>query len=387
MIQPKMSLPGAPNEKPRSRAGFRRSSAVWFWAGWLISFLWFTLEIRAHQVSAVVAEAKFFRDGTFRFGLSLDVQASSDPALNDAISPEQAALNYLRAGITFLFDEKVIQPEFSQPATVSGPASAPGMQPGTRLYSEASGGIPPGSQAFYTRLSPDTEVALVLLVERDGVKERRARTLFAGETSRPVDLTFLTLPRQERDPFDSEGHLEPRSQAAAPEGGAGMMRRGGIWLFQNGARGLVLLVALLLAGISAQAVGLQSVTFLGALFAGQLLFNLGAGPPKESLGTLVSALLLAGVAAHNWRAPQTLSGWRYALAFAAGMVQGVCFPGKMLPGFLLGQAGAVLGVSLLLWLILGAYWKSPWYISRVLRPACLLLLVVAIFWLWQWRAG
>lgn len=374
---PRMSAARPPSENQRR---WRRRSPEWLYvpAAVLACLLLWAGGLRAHQVSAVGAEAKFFRDGAYQFGLSLEVEASQDPALNDEISPEQAVLEYLRAGITFLFDDSVVRPQFTKPAPVSEAPAETGTLPRVQLYTEARGRVPDGAGAFYVKLSPDTEVALVLLVERDGVRERRARTLFAGEISRPVDLTFLTLPRREEDPFEAEG-AQPE-----PAGSKGvMLRLGSEWLFGSGGRGAVLLVALLLVGISPQAAGLQAVTFLGAIFFGQLLFGLGSGPAREGVAAVASALLLAGAAAHNLKAPPHLTWPRYALAGLSGFFLGMFSPGKMLPGFLAGQALAVLACTFLVWLVLGGFWKQSWYGARLLRPASWLFLGWAAYWLWK----
>ena len=373
---PKMSTAGSPKENrlPRCRPPGMRGR---FLCSLLLglgsvsgSVAW------AHQVSAVGAEAKFFRDGTYVFALSLEVQASSDPVLNDQISPEQAVLNYLGTAISFLFDEQEVKPEFSKPAPSGAPPRNVRPVPTLQLYTEAKGKIPTGAQAFYTKLSPETEVAVVLLVERDGVRERRARTIFAGETCRPVDLTFLSSPRREGDVPGVEG--KPSEQPGLEDS---MLRRGSGWMFAGGGRAAVLLVAILLVGISLQALGMQAVVFLVAVFFGQLLFGFGSGPPKQDLGAVISALLLAGLAAHNLRASSVLTWVRYSLVSLTGLVLGIFSPGKLLPGFLAGQLLAVTGCTLLVWVVTGGFWKQPWYGSKVLRPASWLLLAVALYWL------
>lgn len=373
---PKMSLTGSPCENRRC---WSQRSPGWFCA--LLPALWFAwgaADAWAHRVSAVGAEAKFFRDGTYQFALNLEVQASPDPAQNDLVSPEQAVLDYLRSAITFQFDEQAVKPDFSKPAPVAEPAgTATDVLPRQELRTEARGKVPAGARAFFAKLSPDTEVALVLMVERDGVRDRRARTLFAGEISRPVDLAFLTQAGPEAASPDSDGS----GAKEIKRGGNSTVRQGWVWLLDGGGRGAVLLVAILLAGISLQAAGMQSVVFLGSVFLGQLLFGMGSGPAKEGVGSVVLALMLLGVAGDNLRVPAAVSGLRYALVGFSGLFLGVFFPGKMLPGFLAGQVLAVAAGALLVWAALGGFWKQPWYGARLLRPASWLLVGVSVCWL------
>lgn len=373
---PKMTLTGSPCEnhlrrRPRPGTGLAVALAAAVLLACGSGDAW------AHRVSAVVAEAKFSRAGTYQFVLSLEVQASPDPAQNDRVSPEQAVLEYLRSAITFQFDEQTVKPDFSQPSAGAQTApEAPDALPKQQLHTEANGKIPEGARAFYTKLSPDTEVALVLLVEVNGVRDRRARTLFAGEISRPVDLTLLRQAgREEPGPESAAGAKQPTAS------GSSMVQLGSAWLFERGGRGAVLLIAVLVVGISLQAVGMQSVVFLGGVFLGQLLFGMGSGPAKEGVGSVILALMLVGLAGDNLRAPAAVSPLRHALVGFTGLFLGIFYPGKMLPGFLAGQVLAVAGCALLVWAVLGGFWKQPWYGARLLRPASWLLVGVAVFWL------
>jgi len=258
-----------------------------------------------------------------------------------------------------------------------GQESVQGVLPRVQLSSEANGRIPPGADAFYAKLSPETDVALVLLVEKDGVRERRARTIFAGETSRPVDLTFLDVPRRGGDPFSEENEADPRP----------LFRAGTQWLLRDEGKPALLLMALLLASASLQQLALQALAFFGAAFLGQILSNLQGQPPSGMLTSLLLGFLLAAVAGHNLRFRGAGSGWRLVLAALAGLLAGVLLPGKPLPGFLGGQLLSVLIVAVVLWAVLGGFWKASWYRPNLVRPASWLLFGVSLYWVVEGFTG
>ncbi|MEQ1843777.1 MAG: hypothetical protein ABL994_25520, partial [Verrucomicrobiales bacterium] len=236
----------------------------------------------AHQISAVGSKASFDRDGTYRFDLSLDVTGSPDPAQDQLISPEQAALDYMKNALAFQFDDVTFHPEFGPLQVIE--RKDPYEQQGdlVQLHTEATGKIPPGATSFRVRLSSETDVALVMVVSKDGITQRRAQTMFAGEVSRPVDLSFVGQKIVPGDPFLAEVTAE-RPVPGFREG----LRGGVARMLASGGRRALVVVTMLLLSATAWEAGLQITLFWVGSFAGHFLLRSTGWAVTPFLGNLL----------------------------------------------------------------------------------------------------
>ncbi len=352
---------------------------------------------RAHQIKAVVSKAIFERDGSYLFGLSLEIQASEDPALNDTISPEQAALSYLKESITLHFDEVELLPEFSPLESIEQPNPFPGMDQVTHLYTETRGIVPRGAMNFMVRLSEETDVALVMAVIIDGVMQKRPHTLFAGEFSRPIDLGFIDQQVQEKDPFLAQEPPKfslPGAKFFAEAAESPVVEdllAGARELFANDAKRAVLALAVFLLATGFFRGMAQVVALVLGLVFGQMLALVGRVPEWPYLGELVLGASIVLMAWSNLAHPR-VTAVRFALVVLVGMLVGFCTQTaeySRLSGFLAGEVAALLAVFVVTWIVLGAFWKKKWYRSLLVIPASCILLGMGIYWtgMTLWEAG
>ncbi|MEM1294370.1 MAG: hypothetical protein AAGH89_03330 [Verrucomicrobiota bacterium] len=352
-------------------------------------FLLLPENLEAHQIKAVAAKASFERDGSYTFGLSLEIQASEDPLLNDAISPEQAAMEYLRNAVTLHFDSDEVVPEFSPLEPLEQENPLPGMDVITQLYTETSSSVPAEAGKFMVRLSEETDVALVMVVIIDGVLQKRAHTLFAGEFSRPVDLGFVGSEMVKGDPFveeDAAGELEPSL--------LDHLLPGAQLLFSNDAKRAVLALAIFLLATGFFRGFSQVLALVLGLVFGQMLALVGSVPEWAYMGELVLGGTIILMAWSNL-AQTKVTSIRFALVVLVGMLLGFCTQPEIsgslqqLQGFLLGEIAALFAVFFVTWIVLGAFWKKNWYRSLLVVPASWILLGMGLFWtgMTLWEAG
>ncbi len=342
----------------------------------------------AHQIKAVAAKASFERDGSYTFALSLEIQASEDPLLNDTISPEEAAMDYLRNAVTLHFDEDELKAEFSPLEPVEQDNPLPGLDIVTQLYTETKGRVPENAEKFMVRLSEETDVALVMVVIIDGEMQKRAHTLFAGEFSRPIDLGFVGSEPVDGDPFLDVDVAESEPTMVDH------LLSGAKLLFSNDAKRAVLAVAIFLLATGFFRGFSQVLALVLGLVFGQMLALVGRVPDWAYLGELVLGGAIILMAWSNI-AQSKVTSIRFALVVLVGMLLGFCTQPETsgslqeLQGFLLGEIAALFAVFLVTWIVLGAFWKKNWYRSLLVVPASWILLGMGFFWtgLTLWEAG
>jgi len=349
---------------------------------WAVAGVFWAGTAGAHQISAVAAKASFERDGTYRFALSLDVTGSADPTLDEQISPEQAALAYLEEALRFSFDGVGVTPRFGELELVTRPDPLGVEGDLVQLHTEASGKIPPGAKEFQVALTPETDVALVMIVVKDGITQRRAQTLFAGELSRPVDLTFVGQAVEEGDPFAAERSAEivVPGFAAGVKGGMGRMLAGS-------GRGALVVVALLLGcGILREHLLQLSVCWV-AWVAGQAVSRFAGWEPTAADADRWFGLALAGVALDNVFRGRT-DGRRLAVAGGSGALMGICFREAAYEagwdpwcGYQLGVLAVMIGLALVTWIVLGPFREKEWYGRRFSVPVSWFLAGVGVVWM------
>lgn len=324
----------------------------------------------AHQVTAASAKAIFERDGNYLIELSLDITPSEDPAANDEISPEQAALEYLQGSVALKFDEEEFEPDFGdlQEAEIAA------KQGVTRLYTEVKGTVPAGTKQFFLHVLPTAQVAVVMVVFKDGVQGRRAHVMLPGEFSKPIDLQFVGEKVIRGDPFAEPPTIYQSVRVGAQQLVAGMGQRA------------VLVLAILLFAVSIGQSAQQCLTLmLGSLFGHVLMMSINIQPKIEMLEFLLGLCVVA-IAIDNFRRERW--SWKRLLFLAViGVIVGACTRDvdhernlTSLLGFYAG-GGIVIGVMLgLFWAVFGFLWKMPWYRNQLVVPGSFLVAGIGAFW-------
>ncbi len=341
----------------------------------------------AHQLSAIAGELTISWDRTFVLEVSLNIEASPDPEVNDAISADQVALDFLRDGVRAQFDDgNLFAPDFGPLEWVDLSETYPDQAfDFTQAVSRSGGRIPRGAEAMFLQLSPESEVALVLRVVKGTKPDRRAHTLFAGEYTRPIDLTFLSQPPSTSDPFAVENAPPPPSVGEGFR--AGLAELTG----EQARRALVLGGLFLLATRFGHFAG-QAAALWGAAFFGQLLMWWSQFAVRPALGAFLVAMALISVAVDNILRQES-DRQRWLVAAGAGLLLGMATRAvayerafAALSGFYAGLLVATVVLGLVFWAVLGGFWRREWYRRSVVRPVSYLLLGAGLFWaVTAWR--
>ena len=162
-------------------------------------FILFTGYVSAHKVTAVSVVSKFdTKARKYSIELAMDIYPSEDPALNDKVSPQQAADFFSTEALILFFGDTQIKPQ-SKSELFKDPDADPEIQEvKVKVLVNLFGDIPEDAGHFTLRVSPDTTAAVVMVTFKDGKPGRRAEVLYPGEFSSPVDVTAVI----EGDPFD-----------------------------------------------------------------------------------------------------------------------------------------------------------------------------------------
>ena len=218
---------------------------------------------------------------------------------------------------------------------------------------------------------------LQMVVIKDGVRERRAHAIYAGEFSRPVDLSFIGEQVIEGDPFTAEAEAE-QSEAMFGQSLVSGLQRGEL---------LVLFAVLALLGRSFRDLGLQAAAmWLGVLLghAATLILNLTV---EGSITSAIAGLAILGMAVNNVMRPQ-IDNLRLALCALAGLLIGLgtraadaVTAAVSLVGFHLGSAIAISLLGLVIWAVLGAFWQRDWFRQKISMPFSFLLAGAGAFWI------
>lgn len=180
-------------------------------------FILFTGYSSAHKVTAVSVVSKFDTKGRkYSIELAMDIYPSEDPAMNDKVSPQQAADFFSTEALVLFFGDTQIKPQ-TKSEIFKDPEADPEIQEvKVKVMVTLFGDIPENPEAFTLRVSPDTTAAVVMVTFKDGKPGRRAEVLYPGEFSSPVDVS----PIDEGDPFtDAVKSTDPsENQGKSPVG-------------------------------------------------------------------------------------------------------------------------------------------------------------------------
>lgn len=323
----------------------------------------------AHRVSSVSLISYLnTKDRTYTLDAAMEVVPSEDPAVNDQVSPEDAAREFA-AYLNVMFDEAQQKPEMEISIEETSDQDTPEELRRRQVLTKLRGKIPDGAKEFLLYLDPRCPMAVVMVVVKDAQPSRRMQVILAGEYSRPVSV----LPVQEGDPFNETAATAPgTSPVAAPAANAATQEATGSGAstpgastpgasapgaFVSGWRAFFhesALPSALVVGLLLLTLGRKSVVWqLGLLLAAQglalslVIWRLmpvpeWAGP---AMAALTAVLALEALFHHH------VMPWRYPLVGLAGASSGFYLAGT--PAFRELLASTDLGVGRAMVVLLG----------------------------------
>lgn len=173
------------------------------------AFIFCASEVSAHKVTAVSVVSKFdTKARKYSIELAMDIYPSEDPAMNDKVSPQQAADFFTTEALILFFGDTQIKPQ-TKSELFKDPEADPEIQEvAVKVLVTLFGEIPKDAGHFTLRVSPDTTAAVVMVTFKDGKPGRRAEVLYPGEFSSPVDVSTVI----EGDPFEGVEDLPEESE-------------------------------------------------------------------------------------------------------------------------------------------------------------------------------
>lgn len=329
---------------------------------------------QAHRVSSVSLISYLnTKDRTYTLDAAMEVVPSEDPAVNDQVSPEDAAREFA-SYLIVMFDQAEQKPEMDISVEETSDENTPEELRRRQVLTKMKGKIPEGANEFLLYLDPRCPMAVVMVVVKDDQPSRRMQVILAGEYSRPVSV----LPVEEGDPFTKEAKGAAAASAtptAVPEVAAGE-NVGPVGAFASGWRAFLhesVLPALLIISMLLLTLGRTSVLWQ----AGTLLLAQGLAVSLAAWGLVPTPdwvwIGLAGVAtlvAIEALLHHQVKPWRYPLIAAGGIFLGLALIDTSAYRELI--AGADLGTGRLILFLLGT--EAAFFLVALVAAANLLSL-------------
>lgn len=366
----------------------------------ILLWLFHASPVQAHRVSSVSLISYLdTKEKTYVLDAAMEVVPSEEQALNDQISPEDAARQFAEEYLVVMFDRKDQKPAMEIRVEDASDSDTPPELRRQQVLTKMSGKIPEGAAEFLLYLDPSCPMAVVMVVVKDNQPSRRMQVVLAGEYSRPISVAPVT----EGDPFSTGTGASPAptvSVETPPAAGAeseakavsGAFVAGWRAVFCDGLLPAVLAVGMLLLTIERRGLLLQVAALLaGISLAVSLTASQHLSPPEWN--SIAFNLLLVGIAAeslfHN-----RIRWWRHPLVAIAGFVAGCeiawtsSFRGLFgsaesgtgeVIRFLLGAEAALVLILVPSGLLLVALGRFEWYRGAVVHPLAVLLISYAVY--------
>lgn len=371
----------------------RSTSLLSHRCGLFVAIFLIAVPAHAHRVTSVSLISRLdTRERTYELEAAMEVVPSEDAALNDEISPEDAAREFAEDFLTVLFDEQEQEPKLGIEIVETSDEDTPEELRRQQVLTSLSGTIPETAKDFLLYLDPRSPMAVVMVVIKDEQPSRRMQVILSGEYSRPVSVA----PVVEGDPFEpapaavaendppDERLEEPRRSLAFAAG----------WrvVFSGSALPVLVVVAMLLLTLGTKPVVAQTAVLL----IGQSVVLALAAWRLVSVPDWVApvfAALVAGVALEALF-HRRLRAWRLPLMAVAGLALGgllstmpafrTTFSGEgsgigELILFLLGTELALLVVALAAAAVLLPLSRYEWHRKAVVTPLAVAVAGYALF--------
>lgn len=156
----------------------------------------------AHKVTSVSVITELdTKAQTYRVELAMEVNPTGDAAIDDVITPEQAATDFATEALAVYFDDEEIELGAPEVRIVTeSDEKTPVELRQQKAVTTFQGEIPEGADNFMLYVNETTEANVVMLVYKDGKPSRRLQVLYPGEFSNPENVE----PVIEADPFPKE---------------------------------------------------------------------------------------------------------------------------------------------------------------------------------------
>jgi hypothetical protein len=362
---------------------------------------------QAHRVSSVSLISHINTEkNSYVLDAAMEVMPSEDQALNDQISPEDAAREFAQEYLVVMFDRTDQKPEMAIETVDSSDEATPQELRRQQVLTKLTGAIPEGAKEFLLYLDPRCPMAVVMVVIKNGQPGRQMQVILAGEYSRPVSV----VPLVEGDPF-SGGNGGTAGAAPQPgptvvgasdptavpetvsksEGKAAFLA--GWWSFLDG-NGLpwLLTIGIFLLTLGRKSVFLQVALVLvtQSIIVALAAWKLIPAPTWAGPGLAVVVVVICGEAIfhHHVRV------WRLPLVMAGGLLTGILLAGstpfattfatrgaasKEVILYLLGTESALVLVAFVSAAVLLPLSRFEWYRRSVVQPVAIVLIGFAIF--------
>lgn len=367
---------------------------------WVLVFLLLAGNAEAHRVSAVSLISHLdTKKKTYVLDVATEVVPSEDQALNDQISPEDAAREFAEEFLIVMFDKQDQKPAMEIHTEETSDEQTPEDLRRKQVLTKLSGAIPEGTKEFMLYLDPRCPMAVVMVVIKDSQPSRRMQVILAGEYSRPVNIAEIV----EGDPFVKTAEVTPETPAVSvgkkPVLGPSetfQMPDSFVQGWRSVTRGsllpILLVVVIPLLVLSRRGVFVQVAIVLVAV---SLVCVLSAwrSIPSFQGSQILLAILVAGLAIESLLHRQ-LRWWRTPLVLVAGIASGVLLVGtpsfskvfgsgifgtEEMTGFLLGVESALLGIAVVALSFLLILSRFRWYRTAVVFPLATLITGFSLF--------
>lgn len=352
----------------------------------------------AHRVSAVTLVSKLDTQGrTYRLEATMEVVPSEEAALNEQISPEDAAREF--AGyLSVMFDEQEQSPKMTVSLQSSSDEATPEELRRQQVVTTFEGTMPTGAKQFLLYVDPRCPMAVVMVAIKDDQPNQRMQVVLAGEYSRPINV----IPLADGNPFDAGsragGGTGEKTAPPLPretktvEAGRAPFVQGWLAFFHETSLPAALVLGMLLLTLGRGSVFVQTALLLipqGLLLA-LACWSMLPTVPGAKCGLAILAAVVAVEAVFHHR----VRWWRYPLLVLAGLALGAFLPtgpqfqqfvaeDVRTPGnvslFLLGTESAFVVFTLVCAAVLLPLSRYPWYRSSLAAPLAVLIGGYSVF--------
>jgi len=363
---------------------------------WILLFGLLVPPAQAHRVSSVSLITYLdTKDRTYALDAAMEVVPSEDPAVNDQVSPEDAAREFA-SYLVVMFDQAEQKPAMEISVQETSDQETPEELRRRQVLTKLTGRIPDGAKEFLLYLDPRCPMAVVMVAVKDDQPSRRMQVILAGEYSRPVSV----LPVEEGDPFTKETGAATDFPSAQGTQSASEEEIGLLGAFASGWRAFLhesaipalLIIAMLLLTLGRTSVLWQAGILLLAqgLAVSLTVWGLVSSPDWawKGLAAVVSLVAIEALLHHHLRA------WRYPLIAAGGMFLGLALidtsayrdlvswadlgTGRLIL-FLLGTEAAFFLVIVVAAANLLSLGRFEWYRKSVVIPLAVLVAGYCLF--------
>jgi hypothetical protein len=314
----------------------------------------FVAPLYAHEMGMAQVEATFLKDGTYTVDLLVDREHL----------PPDTSLSQIVNSAVLTFDGQRVSP--------SPPELTDGSVTRLRLH-----GRTPVAVSHFTFADPAIEGFYALKLRNEGQETAVTQWVEGGKTSESFPLDRTVIPK-------------PRSEIVKQ-----YLILGFTHILPKGLDHVLFVLGIFLLAVRLKPVLWQVTAFTLAHTITLALTIYGVVSLPSSIVEPLIALSIAYVAIENIFTDK-LHAWRPLIVFGFGLLHGMGFAGvlreiglprsEFVPALLAFNVGVELGqltVILAAFVLTLPFRQKPWYRQRIVIPASILIMVVAVYWFVQ----